>query len=133
MDETAVADGIDSAHESVSILQYNDENALSYTIGLAFYAAIEYYTILRECPTGKGYADVVYIPRKLYADKPAVVIELKYDKSADGALACHAAQIKEKRYPSALKDYHGNLLLCGINYDKVSKIHQCRIERMELM
>jgi hypothetical protein len=129
MDETAVADGIDSAHESVSILQYNDENALSYTIGLAFYSAIEYYTILRECPTGKGYADVVYIPRKLYADKPAVVIELKYDKSADGALT----QIKEKHYPSALKDYHGNLLLCGINYDKASKTHQCRIERMEVI
>jgi hypothetical protein len=129
MEETVVADGIDSAHESVSLLQYNDENALSYAIGLAFYSAIEYYTIFRELPTGKGYADVVYIPRKLHADKPAVVIELKYNNSADGALM----QIKEKRYPSALKDYHGNLLLCGINYDKVSKMHQCRIERLEIL
>jgi hypothetical protein len=75
---------------------------------------------------------VVYIPRKLYVDKPAVVIELKYDKSADGVRVCHAAQIKEKHYPSALKDYHGNLLLRGINYNKASKTHQCRIERMEL-
>jgi hypothetical protein len=128
MDEAAVANGIDHAHENVSILQYNDENALSYTIGLAFYSAIEHYTIIRELPTGKGYADVVYIPRKRYADKPTVVIELKYDKTAEGAID----QIKEKRYPSALSEYHGNLLLCGINYDKESKAHQCRIERLEI-
>jgi hypothetical protein len=128
MNEAAVAEGIDRAHEGVSILQYNDENALSYTIALAFYSAIEYYTIIRELPTGKGYADVVYIPRKLHADKPAVVIELKYDKSAEGAIE----QIKAKRYPSALAEYHGNLLLCGINYDKESKAHQCRIERLEV-
>ncbi|MDR0928129.1 MAG: ATP-binding protein [Oscillospiraceae bacterium] len=128
MDAAAVAAGIDRAHEGVSILQYNDENALSYTIGLAFYAAMEYYTIIRELPTGKGYADVVYIPRRLYADKPAVVIELKVDKSAEGAIA----QIKAKRYPAALSEYHGNLLLCGINYDRESKAHQCLVERLEM-
>jgi hypothetical protein len=128
MDEAAVAEGIDRAHESVSILQYNDENALSYAIGLAFYAAMAYYTIIREMPTGKGYADVVYIPRKLHADKPAVVIELKHDKSAEGAME----QIKEKRYMAALSEYHGNLLLCGINYDKGSKAHRCKIERVEI-
>jgi hypothetical protein len=127
MDEAAVAEGIDRAHQGVSILQYNDENALSYTIGLAFYSAIEYYTTIRELPTGKGYADVVFIPRKLHADKPAVVIELKYDKSAEGAIA----QIKEKQYHTALPEYHGNLLLCGINYDRESKTHQCKIERLD--
>jgi hypothetical protein len=128
MNERAVADAIDRAHESVSILQYNDENALSYTIALAFYSAIDYYTIFRELPTGRGYADVVYIPRKVHAEKPAVVIELKYDQSAEGAIA----QIKERHYPAALSEYHGNLLLCGINYDKESKTHQCRIERLEV-
>jgi hypothetical protein len=128
MDEAAVAAGIDRAHESVSILQYNDENALSYAIGLAFYSAMEYYTIIREMPSGKGYADVAYIPRKLHADKPAVVIELTYDKSAEGAIA----QIKAKNYPVALAEYHGNLLLCGINYDRESKTHRCKIERMAL-
>jgi hypothetical protein len=128
LDEAAVAAGIDRAHEGVSILQYNDENALSYTINLAFYFAMEYYTIIRELPSGKGYADVAYIPRKRYADKPAVVVELKYDKAAEGAIA----QIKAKNYPAALSEYHGNLLLCGINYDKESKSHQCRIERMEV-
>ncbi|MDR0898514.1 MAG: ATP-binding protein [Oscillospiraceae bacterium] len=128
LDAAAVAEAIDRAHESVSILQYNDENALSYTIGLAFYFAMEYYTVIRELPSGKGYADVVYIPRKRYADKPAVVVELKVDSSAEGAIA----QIKAKNYPAALAEYHGNLLLCGINYDRQSKKHQCQVERMEV-
>lgn len=123
----AVAAGIDQAHEEISILQYNDENALSCTVNLAFYFAREYYTIIRELPAGKGFADVCLIPRKLYADKPAVVIELKWDKSAEGAIA----QIREKRYTEALKDYHGELLLAGINYDKKSKKHTCVIERVE--
>ena len=57
------------------------------------------------------------IPRKQHTDKPAVVIELKWDKSASGALD----QIREKQYGNALKDYQGNLLLVGINYDKHTK------------
>ena len=92
---------------------------------LAFYFAREYYTIIRELPTGKGFADICFIPRKLYADKPAAVIELKWDKDAYGAIS----QIKEKQYVDALKDYHGNLLLAGINYDKKIKQHTCVIER----
>ena len=103
-----------------------DENSLSCTVHLAFYFAREYYTIVRELPTGKGYADICFIPRKLYADKPAVVIELKWDKSAEGAIA----QIKNKEYVEALKDYHGNLLLAGINYDKKEKEHTCVIEQL---
>ena len=51
-----------------------------------------------ELLTGKGFADICLIPRKLYADKPAAVIELKGDKSAEGAIA----QIREKRYGAAL-------------------------------
>lgn len=73
-DEAAVADGIDHAHSEISILQYNDENSLSCTIHLAFYFAREYYTIIRELPAGKGFADICFLPRKLYADKPAVII-----------------------------------------------------------
>lgn len=64
MDEEAVAKGIDLAHEEISILKYNDENSLSCTIHLAFYFAKEYYTIIRELPTGKGFADVCFLPRK---------------------------------------------------------------------
>ena len=88
----AVANGIDQANQEISILQYNDENALSCTISLAFYFAREYYTIIRELPTGKGFADLCFIPRRLYADKPAAVIELKWDKKAEGAIS----QIKNK-------------------------------------
>lgn len=128
MEEEAVAAGIDRAHREVSILQYNDENALSYTINLAFYFAREYYTIIREFPSGKGFADICMIPRKLHADKPAVLIELKWDQSADGAIK----QIKEKHYTDALKEYKGNLLLAGINYNQKSKNYQCNIEKMEL-
>lgn len=123
----AVAAGIDKAHEEVSILQYNDENSLSCTINLAFYFAREYYTLVRELPAGKGFADVCFIPRRLHQDKPAVVIELKWDKSASGALA----QIKNKNYGDALKDYQGNLLLVGINYDKTTKKHECLIEKIQ--
>ena len=125
MDGEAVAKGIDKAHEEISILQYNDENSLSCTINLAFYYAREYYTIIRELPTGKGFADICLIPRKLHADKPAAIIELKKDKDAQGAID----QIRQKRYVSALEDYKGNLLLVGINYDK-DKNHSCVIEKM---
>ena len=91
--------------EEISILQYNDENSLSCTIHLAFYFAREYYTMIRELPAGKGFADVCMIARKKYVDKPAIVIELKWDKSAVGALE----QIKEKNYGDVLEDYQGYL------------------------
>ena len=128
MDGKAVAEGIDKAHREISILQYNNENSLSCTIHLAFYFAREYYTIVRELPTGKGFADVCFIPRKIHLDKPAVIIELKWDKSVKGAIS----QIKEKHYVDALKDYQGKLLLAGINYDKTTKRHNCMIEQFRL-
>ena len=128
MDGKAVAEGIDKAHQEISILQYNNENSLSCTIHLAFYFAREYYTMVRELPTGKGFADVCFIPRKMHLDKPAVIIELKWDKSAKGAIN----QIKEKHYVDALKDYKGKLLLAGINYDKTTKRHNCMIEQFRL-
>lgn len=125
MDSDAVAEGISRAHKEISILQYNDENALSCTISLAFYFAREYYTIIRELPSGKGFADICFIPRKLHMDKPAVVIELKWDKDVLGAID----QIKDKHYVDALVEYKGNLLLVGINYDKKTKTHTCVIEK----
>lgn len=128
MDEEKVAAGIEETHQSTSILQYNDENALSYTVNLAFYAAREYYTIIRELPSGKGFADLVYIPRQKFADIPAVVIELKWNVNAKGAIA----QIKEKKYCEALAEYKGNLLLVGVNYDKETKKHSCVIEHLKL-
>lgn len=127
LDEEAVAAGIKKAHDEISILQYNDENSLSCAINLAFYFAREYYTIVREMPTGKEFADICMIPRKDHLDKPAIVIKLKWDKSTAGALE----QIKEKNYVNALKDYQGKLLLVGINYNKKTKKHECAIEVIE--
>ena len=99
--ETQVAEGIRLAHFETSQLQYNDENALSYTISLALYAARNFYTVYRELPGGKGFADLVFVPRKRYQDKPALVVELKWDKTAEGALA----QIKDKEYCRSLEEY----------------------------
>ena len=127
IDADAVADGIEKAHEEISILQYNDENSLSCTINLTFYFAREYYTMIRKLPTGKGFADICMLPRKHHLDKPAIIIELKWDKNASGALD----QIKEKHYGNALKDYEGNLLLVGINYNKTTKKHKCIIEAVQ--
>lgn len=120
-----VAEGIRQAHFETSHIQYNDENALSYTISLALYAARNFYTIYREFPGGKGFADLVFLPKKKSAEKPALVVELKWDKSAKGALE----QIREKEYCQSLKEYQGNLLLVGIDYDKKTKEHQCVIEK----
>ena len=127
LDSDKVAAGVDKAHEEISILQYNDENSLSCTISLAFYFAREYYTMIRELPTGKGFADICLIPRKIHMDKPAVIIELKWDKSVSGAIA----QIKEKKYIDALSEYQGNLILAGINYDKKIKKHSCLVEKVD--
>lgn len=124
-DAETVAEILDVVHsENTSILTYNDENALSCVISLAYYNAMKEYTKIREFPSGKGYADIVYLPKKK-SDKPALVVELEYDQSAEGAIA----QIHEKKYVEGLGEYHGNLLLVGINYDKVSKKHTCVIEQ----
>jgi hypothetical protein len=113
--------------ENTSILQYNDENSLSCVITLAYYNAINDYTIIREMPAGLGFADIVYIPQN-GSDKPAMVVELKYNQKAKTAIG----QIKAKQYPKSLEKYKGNLLLVGINYDKETKKHTCEIEEMNM-
>ena len=124
--EEKVADLIDKAHsENTSILKYNDENSLSCVISLAYYSARKTYTIDRELPAGKGYADLFFRPRKNNSN-PAMIVELKYDKSAEGALE----QIKKKQYTDCLKDHSGEILLVGINYDKDNKRHTCKIEKI---
>ena len=130
-DAEKVAELIEKAHNKADNKTYNDEAALSYSIRLAYYAAQKYYTILPEADTGKGYADLILLPTPEYADKPALVIELKYNKDADGAVK----QIKGKDYPDRLEHYKGNILLVGINYEKDIpntdpnyKHHSCIIE-----
>lgn len=123
-DAHAVAEGIDKVHrENTSILQYNNENALSCVITLAYYNAVNEYTLVREMPTGKGYADIVFLPRR-YSQKPAMVIELKYKQSAQSAVE----QIKNRQYSDVLQEYRGNMLLVGISYDRNTKRHTCVIE-----
>jgi hypothetical protein len=120
----AVAAGIDAVHmANTSILNYNDENALACVITLAYYNAMNKYTLHREMPAGKGYADILFRPRK-YAECPAMVVELKMNQSAESVLS----QIKERRYVEALSDYEGKVLLVGVNYDKETKQHTCEIE-----
>ena len=121
-----VAAGIDKAHEEISILKYNDENSLSCVIGLAFYSAREFYQTIREMPAGRGFADIVFLPLPNHADKPAILIELKWDQEADTAIR----QIHEKRYDGVLKGYEGNIILAGMIYDKTTKKHSCIIERI---
>ena len=123
--EEQVSKAIEQAHFETSHIQYNDENALSYTISLALYAARNFYTIHRELAGGKGFADLVFIPKKQFAEKPALVVELKWDQSAEGAIK----QIKDKKYFESLEEYQDNLLLIGINYDKKTKEHVCKIEK----
>ncbi len=126
-DEKRVAEGLDMAHTDVaSILTYNDENSLACAIGLAYYSARKDYRLIRELPTGRGFADVVFLPRP-FCKKPALVIELKYDKSVDAAIQ----QIRDRCYTQALEGYAGEILLVGVNYEKdhPDKPHSCVIER----
>ena len=128
-EEGRVAEALDKAHTEVSsILTYNDENSLSCAVGLAYYSARKDYRLIRELPTGRGFADIVFLPLP-HTDKPAIVVELKYDKTAEAAIQ----QIKGKRYTQALEDYSGEIILVGINYDKRNKDnpHSCVIEKVE--
>ena len=126
-DSEAVARGVDAAHDDqTSILSYNNENSLACVLNIAYYYARNEYIIHRELATGKGFADLVFIPRK-HVDKPAMVVELKYNKDADTAIS----QIKRKQYPKKLAEYTGSLLLVGITYDKKAKTHECIIEYLK--
>ena len=128
MEEDKVAKMIHDVHTAnSSSLVYNNEVSLSSIIMLAYYSAAKDYTVIKELPTGEGFADMVFIPKRS-ATVPAMIIELKWDKSAEGAIG----QIKDKGYVDALKEYKGNLLLVGINYDKKTRVHQCKIEKYEM-
>ncbi len=122
----AVAAAIEKLHdERTAVLQYNNENALSYLVQAAYESALRFYTFKRELPMGKGFADLVMVPRR-HVHKPAIVVELKFDKSVRAAIS----QIKEKGYAESLKEYAGEVVLVGINYDKKTKKHECVIERL---
>ena len=131
-DADKVAELIEKAHNRAGNKTYHDESALSYAVRYAYYAAEKYYTTIVELDSGKGYADIVYLPAPGYPDKPVLLIELKYEKTAMGAIS----QIKRQGYPERLEHYKGNILMVGINYNREIrsgspeyKHHSCRIER----
>ena len=129
-DTETVANLLAKVHEDkVPVLEYNSESALRYVVLMAYLATEkEYLAPLNEFPTGKGFADIVYLPKKVSKKgKPALIIELKKDASAKVALE----QIKERDYVSRVKEYTDNILLIGINYDSKSKQHSCIIEKYQ--
>ena len=126
-DVNTVAAKIEQIHmEYTSVIQYNDENSLSSVLTIAYLGTMNYYfKPVRELPTGRGFADFVYIPKPEYInDYPALVVELKWNKNADTAMQ----QIRERQYPNSLLQYTGNILLVAINYDEKTKEHVCKIE-----
>lgn len=128
-DEEAVARALDASHIHVtSNRSYNNEGALQSAIYLAYIYALNKYTVIKEMTTGKGFADVVYIPLKPDLCTPAMIIELKHNKCAESAID----QIRNKQYFESLSHYKGNLIFVGINYDEASKTHECRIERFKV-
>lgn len=129
-DKKTVAELLEAAHDKTGNRTYHSEAGLSYAVQLAYYAAQDLYTIIPELDTGKGYADLAFIPEK--PDIPALLVELKYDKDADTAIS----QIHRQKYPDRLELYKGNLILVGINYDKNAshdsvefKHNSCHIEK----
>ena len=124
-DSDTVAKELDKAHmASSSVLAYNNELSLSCAITVAYYVAKKDYTLIRECPAGKGFADIAFVPRR-NTDKPALIVELKWNKSAKGAIE----QIRENQYAGVLEEYMDNLLLVGICYNRKTKKHECIIEK----
>ena len=123
-DADVVAERVDEVHrQNTSVLKYNDENSLACVLSLAFYTARSRYNMIRELPSGKGFADIVLLPHR-NVDGPAIVLELKYDKNANTAIS----QIKQQKYTDVFRDYYGEVVLVGINYDKTTKKHSCIIE-----
>ena len=110
-------------------LKYNNEDSLAFVVCYAYFACNEnYLPFIREFPTGKGFADIVFIPKEgKWRSNPILVIELKWDKTAQTALN----QIKERHYPEYFENSKGNIVLVGINYDKDSKKHTCKIELLD--
>lgn len=131
LDSEMVAKHIDRIHmEYTSVIQYNNENSLSSVLAIAYLSAMNYYfKPIRELPTGRGFADFVFVPKPEYrGDYPALVVELKWNKNVHTAIQ----QIRGKNYPQSLLAYTGNILLVGISYDKESKVHECRIEEYKI-
>lgn len=127
MDEEAVAIAIEEIHKTWSSpINYNSEEALRSTIHFAYLSCIENFKRIDELPSGHGYADVAFIPKQNLS-MPVIIIELKWNKSTKSAIK----QIKYRDYPHIFKDYSGEILLVGVNYNEKTKKHTCKIEKYQ--
>lgn len=130
MDSDTVAELIESAHfAETTTKNYNEEQALRHVVIMAYLTSIDYYMRFEELASGRGYSDILFLPRRT-SSKPALLIELKWDKSADKAVS----QIKERQYPEIMKkfDYEGRILLVGLNYSTKTGKHTCKIEEYKV-
>ncbi len=128
MKKEAVAAAIEKVHrEETAPIFYNREESLRSVIKLAYYTYRDHYLQFEELPLGNGYVDIAYIPLSS-SGYPLLIVELKYNESA----GCAITQIKEKKYPACLKNYKGEILLVGINYDRKEKKHTAEIEKYSL-
>ena len=129
LDATTVATLIQDVHNSpaVSLLDYNDEESLTYCVmtGL-LWSTLGKYITRREEQAGKGRADLVYEPM-LNGTTPLILIEFKYDGSAEEAIA----QIKKQEYFKRYTGQYRNIIIVGINYSTKTKDHQCLIEKLD--
>ena len=124
-EEGKVAEQIRCVHlESSNPLNRNSENSLRAAIQVGYFAYKDYYMKCEELASGRGYADMVYVPKK-GMDIPALIVELKWNDSAGGAIR----QIKDKEYVNTVEGFGGDVLLVGISYDKDSGEYQCKIEK----
>lgn len=128
--QVKVAETMEIIHNTyASVIRYHDENSLSSVLTIAYLSTMKYYfKPIRELPTGRGFADFVYLPKPEYrGEYPALLVELKWNQQASTAIE----QIRNRNYPDSLLFYTGDILLVGISYDKRSKKHLCSIEQFE--
>jgi hypothetical protein len=120
----AVARAIQEVHDSeYAPTFYNNEQSLRYVVKMAYLSCVDQYAKVEELPSGHGIADVVFLPSRR-SPLPAMVVELKWNESASGAIA----QIKEKGYHTALRSFCGEIVLVGVSYDRKTKRHTCQID-----
>lgn len=108
-----VADIIEEIHMGyASNIQYNNENSLSSVLSIAYLGAMKYYfKPIRELPAGRGFAGLVFLPRKEYPELPALLVELKWNQSVNAAIS----QIKDRKHMAALEQHTGEILLVEVN------------------
>lgn len=125
-DADTVAKLIEEAHNSETAPGfYNNEQALRSVVMMAYLSSVDYYEKFQELSSGKGYVDILFLPRRASA-KPALIVELKWNKSAKSAIA----QIKARNYIQFLEKVgiQDRILLVGVNYSTKTGKHTCVIE-----